>query len=227
MAETNNVRKIVDRDTIWDSAPLGLAAYAFTIFILSARNTGWEPDLVWVGPAMFSGGLVLLMAGMWEFSRNDVFGATAFSSLGGFWMSFGFFILLALSGLIPLSINLTDAFGWLTGGLLVFNTYMTITAALVPKAVFTTFACTEITLLLQMIGYFLLSPGWIFAGGCMGIITSCAAWYASFAILFNITAKKEVFPLGVPLLTFTSSNNLTPLTKPLDEDPLSSLIVPI
>lgn len=34
------------------------------------------------------GGLVQLLAGMWEFACGNTFGATALSSFGGFWISF-------------------------------------------------------------------------------------------------------------------------------------------
>ncbi|CAH1766345.1 19121_t:CDS:2 [Entrophospora sp. SA101] len=46
------------------------------------------PNIV-VGLALFYGGLVQLLAGMWEFKTGNTFGATAFSSYGGFWLSFG------------------------------------------------------------------------------------------------------------------------------------------
>lgn len=45
---------------------------------------------VW-GFGMFYGGLVQLLVGMWEVKRNNVFGATAFTSYGAFWMSLAFY----------------------------------------------------------------------------------------------------------------------------------------
>src|SRR5947207_12773356 len=77
-----------------DPAPLGLAAFALTTFVLSGHNAGFMPDAVWVGLALFYGGLVQLLAGMWEFRNRNVFGATAFSSYGGFWLSLGAFVAL-------------------------------------------------------------------------------------------------------------------------------------
>ena len=49
---------------------------------------------------MFHGGLIQLLAGMWEFSRNNVFAATAFSTYGALWMALSLFIILALGGLV-------------------------------------------------------------------------------------------------------------------------------
>src|SRR5579864_2013277 len=82
-----------------DPAPLGLAAFALTTFLLSAANAGWAPhggdDIAWIGPAFFYGGLAQFAAGMWEFRNRNVFGATAFSTYGGFWMGLGIIVVLA------------------------------------------------------------------------------------------------------------------------------------
>src|SRR4030095_6150740 len=74
-----------------DPAPLGLAAFALTTFMLSGHNAGFIPDIIWVGLALFYGGMIQLLAGMWEFRNKNVFGATAFSTYGGFWLSLGIF----------------------------------------------------------------------------------------------------------------------------------------
>lgn len=73
-------------------APLGLGAFALTTFVLSTINLGTnkvaEPNLV-VALAYGYGGLIQLLAGMWEMAVGNTFGATALSSYGGFWISFG------------------------------------------------------------------------------------------------------------------------------------------
>jgi len=70
-------------------APLGLSAFALTTFVLSLINLGTRgvaaPSLV-IGAAFAYGGLVQLLAGMWEMAVGNTFGATALSSYGGFWI---------------------------------------------------------------------------------------------------------------------------------------------
>src|SRR5437660_12208105 len=99
-----------------DPAPLGLAAFALTTFILSGHNATFIPDLIWVGLALFYGGMVQLLAGMWEFRNRNVFGATAFSTYGGFWMSLGIFVTLAVTshsfGTELKGANLPNAVAW-------------------------------------------------------------------------------------------------------------------
>jgi len=57
-----------------------------------------DPNVV-VGMALFAGGLAQFMAGMWEFPKGNMFGATAFTSYGAFWMSYAT-ILIPSSGII-------------------------------------------------------------------------------------------------------------------------------
>src|SRR5438046_5141064 len=95
-AEVTPTRTLVETVPAADPAPLGLAAFALTTFILSGHNATFIPDLIWVGLALFYGGLTQLLAGMWEFRNQNVFGATAFSTYGGFWMSLGIFVVLAV-----------------------------------------------------------------------------------------------------------------------------------
>src|SRR3954447_14712052 len=76
---------------IADPAPLGLAAFAMTTFVLSMFNAGLVSDTaepVVLGLALTYGGVAQLLAGMWEFRNNNTFGATAFTSYGAFWLSF-------------------------------------------------------------------------------------------------------------------------------------------
>ena len=81
--------------SVADPAPLGLAGFALTTFVLSAVNAGWIPkpgEPVVLGLAFAYGGLAQFCAGMWEFKRNNTFGATAFTSYGAFWIAFALLV---------------------------------------------------------------------------------------------------------------------------------------
>ena len=80
-----------------DPAPLGLAAFALTTFLLSAANAHWMSSATgdaWLGYAFAYGGLGQLIAGLFEFRNKNVFGATAFCTYGGFWIGLGLWALL-------------------------------------------------------------------------------------------------------------------------------------
>ena len=203
-----------DRPTLFESvaaadpAPLGLAGFALTTFLLSGHNASFIPDLIWVGPAIFYGGLAQLLAGMWEFRNRNVFGATAFSTYGAFWMGLGLFVILAGTTKFVSGFkggDLTNSLAWFLFAFAVFNTYMLIGSTRVNGAVFVVFLTLEITEIFLVIGFFKLSSGgtawWLHAGGWMGIVTAAVAWYTSAAGVLNGQAGKTVLPVGKPFMS--------------------------
>src|SRR3954451_6776941 len=146
-----------------DPAPLGLGAFALTTFLLSGHNASFIPDAIWIGPALFYGGTVQLLAGMWEFRNRNVFGATAFSTYGAFWLGLGSVVVLAdVSKTFAASLagaNLTNALAWFLIAFAIFNTYMLLWSMRVSLAVFGVFLTLEITEIVLSIGFFNLSHG--------------------------------------------------------------------
>jgi uncharacterized protein len=63
--------------------------------MLSGHNASFIPDVLSVGLALFYGGLIQLLAGMWEFRNRNVFGSRAFSTYGGFWLGLEAFVVLS------------------------------------------------------------------------------------------------------------------------------------
>ncbi|HKE63936.1 MAG TPA: acetate uptake transporter [Micromonosporaceae bacterium] len=179
-----------------DPAPLGLAAFALTTFLLSASNAGWTKGTgaAWLGYALAYGGLVQLLAGMWEFRRNNTFGAVAFASYGGFWIG------LFLYQVFVKSDNPTNDLGWILLAFAIFNTYMLISAARINMAVFAVFLTLELTEIVLFIGFFSDSSGIIKTGGVIGIITAIVAWYTSFAGVLNSLGGSRTVPVGTPLM---------------------------
>ena len=69
-------------------APLGLAGFALTTWLLSMINAGWfsgESMGLVLACALAYGGTAQAIAGMMELPRGNTFGATAFLSYGAFW----------------------------------------------------------------------------------------------------------------------------------------------
>jgi hypothetical protein len=187
---------------IADPAPLGLAGFALTTFVLSVHNAGWAPDLVWIGPALFYGGIAQFLAGMWEFRNRNTFGSTAFTTYGAFWLSLAAFVVLDLFGKVPASVNVDHALGWFVLAFAIFNTYMLLWSATVNGAVFGVFLTLEITEILLFIGYFAnqsAGHGLLRIGGWVGVLTALVAWYASAAGVVNAMAQRPVLPVGAPL----------------------------
>lgn len=195
---------------IADPAPLGLAAFALTTFLLSAANAGWMTKATgdaWLGYAFAYGGLAQLLAGMWEFRNKNVFGATAFGSYGGFWIGLGLWVVLVQRA-APASPLLKAAYtaatvkdlGWILLGFAIFNTYMMLISATTTAAVFAVFLTLEVTEIVLFVGFFTGSTGTIKAGGYIGIVTALVAWYTSAAGVANGLPGPLKLPVGRPLL---------------------------
>ena len=200
---------VVESTPAADPAPLGLAGFALTTFLLSGHNASFIPDLIWVGPAIFYGGLAQFCAGMWEFRNRNVFGATAFGTYGGFWMGLGLFIILAVGNGKWLAGytggDLDNALAWFLLAFAIFNFYMMLGSLRVNVAVFAVFIVLEATEIVLAIGFFNLahggSPYILHVGGWLGVVDAAIAWYTSAAGVLNGVFGRVVTPVGGPLVT--------------------------
>jgi uncharacterized protein len=179
-----------------DPAPLGLAGFAMTTFVLSMFNSNLvssagEP--VVFGLAFAYGGIAQLLAGMWEFRNENTFGALAFSSFGAFWLSL-FVFEVFFAGSIPPA-DLGHAAGLYLWAWAIFTAYMTIASLRTTAAVALVFALLTPTFILLAIGASGAHETVTHWGGYLGIATAAAAWYASFAAVTNSTFGRTVLPV--------------------------------
>ena len=194
-----------------DPAPLGLAAFALTTFLLSAANAHWMTTATgdaWLGYAFAYGGLAQFVAGMWEFRNRNVFGATAFTTYGGFWIGLGLWALLVAptpAGAGPVAAAAhaaatTKDLGWILLAFAIFNTYMLFWSSMVNAAVFAVFLTLEATEVILFIGNFAANTNIVKFGGYVGILTAACAWYASAAGVGNGVAGRIILPVGQPFV---------------------------
>jgi uncharacterized protein len=177
--------------SVADPAPLGLASFALTTFVLSAVNAGWIPkpgQPVVLGLAFAYGGVAQLCAGMWEFKRNNTFGATAFTSYGAFWMAFAILVMFHAAQ-IPREVAPT-AVGMFLLGWGIFTAYMTVAASSLSRPVFVVFILLTITFFVLAFSELAGQPGLGTLGGYLGILTAIGAWYASATTLIASTRKR-------------------------------------
>ncbi len=183
---------------IADPAPLGLAAFALTTFFLSFVNAGFVPatvEPVVFGLALAYGGTAQFAAGMWEFTKGNTFGATAFTSYGAFWLSFWWLTAHLASYKIP-EADLGKGLGLYLIAWGIFTAYMTIAATRVSGAVLTVFVLLTATFVILGIGDLTTTTGITKVGGYVGIATALAAWYASFAGVTTFAFKRPIVPVG-------------------------------
>ena len=184
--------------SIADPVPVGIAGFAMTTFVLSCINAGFfggttAAPMV-LGLAIFYGGLVQLLAGMWAFRRGETFVAVAFCSYGGgFWLSYFFLTYVIAPHLAPSVAG--NAIGLYLIGWAIFTFYMTIAALKTNLAVlwvFITLTATYVLLVLAELG--IATSSLLPIAGYVGITCGVTAWYVAFAHVANATFGRELIP---------------------------------
>ncbi len=184
-----NVRMVAD------PAPLGLACFALTTFLLSLFNAGLLPETgepIVFGVALAYGGSAQVLAGVWEFRKGNVFGATAFTSYGAFWLSFWAFVTFYAAD-VPAA-DRAVAIGWYLIAWGIFTVIMLIAWLRTTLVLAVLFALLTTTFFLLGIGDLAHSEGLVRGGGYLGLVTAGVAWYACLAGVTASTFGRPVLP---------------------------------
>lgn len=185
------------RRRIANPAPLGLMSFASTTLLLSFVNVKardvLQPNAA-VGMAFAVGGLCQFLAGMWEFAAGNTFGATAFTSYGGFWISFGILLTPGFGILDALKDDLNSALALYLSTWFIFTFIMFIASLRSNVGLVALFFMLDLTFLLLTIANALPQhPNLNVAGGALGIVTAFIAYYVG---------TSELCPPGATYFTF-------------------------
>jgi succinate-acetate transporter protein len=203
--------KPVEHRKFANPAPLGLCAFALTTFVLSLINVNTRgitaPNIV-VSLAFGYGGLVQLLAGMWEMAVGNTFGATALSSYGGFWISFA--IILTPGGFQIVSsiekgngtAGLNDSLGLYLMGWFIFTFILLLCTLKSTVAFFLLFFTLDLAFLMLGIGHLHRTaegapePTLIHAGGGFGLAAAFLAWYNALAGIADTSNSFFIIPVA-------------------------------
>jgi uncharacterized protein len=179
---------------------LGAAAFALTTFVLSMFNAGLVGSPAQQGAVLglmlMYGGVVQLLAGMWEFRTGNTFGALLFSSFGGFWLALWYLLTRTPGTSLSFSGISLFLYAWA-----IFSTLMLVASLRTTGAVAVTLLLLTITLFILGIGFAALqgthdvTNGTIKLGGWFGLITAVSAWYVAFAAVLAYTFGRDVLPV--------------------------------
>ena len=186
---------------IADPAPLGLGAFALTTFLLSLANAGIMPakaEPIVFGVALAYGGIAQILAGMWEFRKSNVFGATVFTSYGAFWLSFWAYVTFYAPA-VPAELHGTAA-GWFLISWGIFTVLMLVAALRTTAVLALLFAVVAVVFFLLGLGALTASAALTVTGGFLGLIAAGLAWYLCLAGITASTFGRPVLP-NPPLFT--------------------------
>lgn len=174
-------------------APLGLAGFALTTWLLSMINAGLlsADGMGMVLACAFAfGGAAQALAGLMEVPRGNTFGFTAFMAYGAFWWTFALFVLF-LHDKVPAAMV-----GWYLFAWGVFTFYMWLATFKSPRVLQLIFLALWITFFLLAFGEWEGSASLHQAGGYMGLLTALLAFYLSAADVINENYGRTVLPIG-------------------------------
>ncbi|MEM0136557.1 MAG: acetate uptake transporter [Thermoplasmatales archaeon] len=197
-----------------DPTSLGIFAYGFGLMILSLYALGvfsWGESTALMAPALVFSGLLLLVAANWEYNNGNTFGATAFGTYAGFFLTFsvatfamklGWMTGLAhthLVGMMALAFTFMTFFFWIG------SFKMTLMHNLMLFFLLVTFILWAIPLLSMTStgSVFGGMPKAVFPAGVAGIIDVIFTTYLAGAVVINdrwvnagLKPPLPLFPLG-------------------------------
>jgi succinate-acetate transporter protein len=178
-----------------DPSALGLFGLAVVTLVASGEKLGFTTGTIGILPcALLLGGFMQLVAGIFDYKKQNVFGGLAFMSYGVFWIAMAFtwwFMFQQYEG------DFIKQLGFFYLGYLIFTLYMTIGASITNKVLFSIFLTIDV-LFASLVCYgFGIAPEFAkIVAGVAELIISLLSFYGSAANVLNIHMQREILPIG-------------------------------
>lgn len=183
-----------------EPAPLGLIGLAIAALVLAstdlklASSTAKSLMIPWT---LFLGATAQLIAGIMDFRRNNIFGATAFTTYSLLWYSISLtlFITIFFKG-IPVDIT-HYAYGLI--GFLIFSIILTVASLMTNKTLFAILLFIDLAIVALVMNILCKTAAEIV--GVFLVLVSAFSFYGAAGVLLNNMAGKTVLPLGKAIIT--------------------------
>jgi succinate-acetate transporter protein len=192
---TRALSRLQPTPSVADPAILGLAAFSLPTFMLGFVNAeiiNKNTAPVIFGLMLFYAGIGQVLAGMWEFRRNNGFGTVAFGSFGLFYLSLWAFFQFYEKEVPPAQLG--DALGLFMLSWAVLAFIIWIASFHTTLAINLIFLVTTALLVALGLGNFMDSTTVLHIGGYIGIALGLIGWYACASTLINETFGRNVIP---------------------------------
>lgn len=176
-------------------APLGLCAFGISTILLNIHNAGFfGMNAMILSIGIFYGGIGQIIAGIIESKKNNVFGFTAFTSFGFFWISLAATMIFPKLGIATEADSTAMGFYLSCWGF--FTLFLFFATLKLNKGLQFIFGSLTILFFLLAASDFLNSESLKKWAGYEGILCGISAVYVAFAELLNEVYGKEILPLG-------------------------------
>jgi succinate-acetate transporter protein len=198
MTEKNIVKSetIVTKQSmqIADPAPLGLIGLAVAALVLASTDLGLVSSsakslmIPWV---LFFGATAQLIAGTIEFKRNNIFGATVFSTYSMTMYAIALTLFITIFTNVEFKIA-HYAFGLIA--IIIFSLIATAASLMTNKMLFIILIFVDLAVI-ALIPHYLYGIT-AFPAGIFLLCVSISSFYTAMAILINNMTGKTIMPLG-------------------------------
>jgi len=181
------------QSNIANPSPLGLLGFGMTTCLLNLHNAGFiSLSIVIVAMGFALGGTAQIFAGIMEFRKNNVFGATAFTAYGFFWWSL---ILIWINPFTGIESADPVSMGFYLGLWCVFTAFMFVGTLKHNRATQVVFGSLAVLFLLLSLANFTGSEGIHLVAGYVGLFCGLSAIYNAMGQILNQEYQKVVMPL--------------------------------
>lgn len=186
-----------------DPTPLGLFGLAMVTLVASSVKLGFTSGVSLVIPwAMLLGGMAQMMAAVYDFKHKNLFGATAFSAYGLFWiaMSMAWMISAGVFGEKLAATTDTKQLGFAFFGYMVLTLILLVSTLKIHKAM--SFLISLIVVLFLSLGLDAMGCGhiWHTIAAYTELAISISTFYILAAQYLNGFFGKMMLPLGKPFM---------------------------
>jgi succinate-acetate transporter protein len=185
---------------------LGLFGLAMVTFVASSQKLGITTGLSFVIVyAMFLGDTAQLIASIFDFMHENIWGATVFGAYGFFWYAVATCWMMKMGVFGPILAANADIaqLGFAFLGYFIFSVFMTIGAMEVNKLIFWLMVVIDILLAALSLNAFGVAPHTThLIGAYAEMVTALMSFYGAAAVVLNTHFGKIFLPMGKPFGIF-------------------------
>ena len=186
-----------------DPTTLGLFGLAIVTLVASSQKLGITTGLCLVLPwALFLGGAAQLIASVFDFKHNNLFGATAFGAYGLFWVSMGMSWLIRMGCFGETLAASADVkqMGFIFLGYLFLTVVFAISGLKMSKAMFFLLLLIVVLFLGLALEAFGCGRVWHFVAACSELAISLLTFYVLAAKYLNSFFGRTILCTGKPFM---------------------------
>lgn len=186
-----------------DPTPLGLFGLAIVTLVASSQKLGLTEGLSYVLPwAILLGGIAQIIASVFDFKHNNIFGATAFGAYGLFWIGMGMSWLIKLGCFGDTLAASTDIrqLGFVFIGYLLLTIVLTVSGLKMSKAMFLLLCLIDLLFITLALDSFGMGDMWHSIAAYSELAISLLTFYVLAAKYLSAFFGKPMLPVGNPII---------------------------